>query len=91
MTYTHLKDHIPHTRELGSGTVCIVAGIHIANALSHSFFSKEQLVQMAAQLEGHPDNTTSAILGGMTIGAMNDKDMKKILNQAKVCGKKGTF
>lgn len=22
---------------------------------------------------------------------MSDKDMKKILNQAKVCGKKGTF
>lgn len=46
---------------------------------------------MAAQLEGHPDNTMPAILGGMTMGAMNDKDMKKILNQAKVCRKKGTF
>ena len=46
---------------------------------------------MAAQIEGHPDNTMPAILGGMTMGAMNDKDMKKILNQAKVCRKKGTF
>lgn len=46
---------------------------------------------MDAQLEGHPDNTMPAILGGMTMVAMNDKDMKKILNQAKVCRKKGTF
>lgn len=72
------QDHIPHTRGLGSSAACIVAGLHIANAMSHSFFSKEELVQMAAQLEGHPDNTTPALLGGMTIGAMNEEDMKYV-------------
>lgn len=72
------QDSIPHTRGLGSSAACIVAGLHIANALSQSFFSKEELVQMAAQLEGHPDNTTPAILGGMTIGAMNSQDMKYV-------------
>ena len=72
------QDSIPHTRGLGSSAACIVAGLHIANAMSHSFFSKEELVQMAAQIEGHPDNTTPALLGGMTIGAMNDNDMKYV-------------
>ncbi|NLI89601.1 MAG: homoserine kinase [Epulopiscium sp.] len=72
------QDHIPHTRGLGSSAACIVAGLHIANAMSHSFFSKEELVQIAAQIEGHPDNTTPAILGGMTIGAMDEKDMKYV-------------
>lgn len=72
------QDHIPHTRGLGSSAACIVAGLHIANALSHSFFSKEELVQMAAQIEGHPDNTTPALLGGMTIGAMTDEAMKYV-------------
>jgi homoserine kinase len=72
------QDSIPHTRGLGSSAACIVAGLHIGNALSKSFFSKEELVQMAAQLEGHPDNTTPAILGGMTVGAMNDADMKYV-------------
>ena len=72
------QDSIPHTRGLGSSAACIVAGLHIANAMSHSFFSKEELVQIAAQLEGHPDNTSPAILGGMTIGAMNEKDMKYV-------------
>ncbi len=72
------QDSIPHTRGLGSSAACIVAGLHIANAMSQSFFSKEELVQMAAQIEGHPDNTTPALLGGMTIGAMNDKDMKYV-------------
>lgn len=72
------QDSIPHTRGLGSSAACIVAGLHIANAVSHSFFSKEELVQMAAQIEGHPDNTTPALLGGMTIGAMNEKDMKYV-------------
>lgn len=72
------QDHIPHTRGLGSSAACIVAGLHIANAMSRSFFSKEELVQIAAQIEGHPDNTTPAILGGMTIGAMDEKDMKYV-------------
>ena len=72
------QDSIPHTRGLGSSAACIVAGLHIANAMSHSFFSKEELVQMAAQIEGHPDNTTPALLGGMTIGAMNENDMKYV-------------
>ncbi len=72
------QDSIPHTRGLGSSAACIVAGLHIANAISQSFFSKEELVQMAAQLEGHPDNTTPALLGGMTIGAMNCDDMKYV-------------
>lgn len=72
------QDSIPHTRGLGSSAACIVAGLHIGNALSKSFFSKEELVQMAAQIEGHPDNTTPAILGGMTIGAMNAEDMKYV-------------
>lgn len=72
------QDSIPHSRGLGSSAACIVAGLHIANAMSHSFFSKEELVQMAAQLEGHPDNTTPALLGGMTIGAMNNEDMKYV-------------
>lgn len=72
------QDHIPHTRGLGSSAACIVAGLHIANAMSHSFFSKEELVQIAAQIEGHPDNTTPAILGGMTIGAMDNTDMKYV-------------
>lgn len=72
------QDSIPHTRGLGSSAACIVAGLHIANAMSKSFFSKEELVQMAAQLEGHPDNTTPALLGGMTIGAMNEEDMKYV-------------
>lgn len=72
------QDHIPHTRGLGSSAACIVAGLHIANALSDSFFSKEELVQMAAQLEGHPDNTTPALLGGMTVGAMSKDDMKYV-------------
>ena len=72
------QDAIPHTRGLGSSAACIVAGLHIANAMSQSFFSKEELVQMAAQIEGHPDNTTPALLGGMTIGAMNESDMKYV-------------
>ncbi len=72
------QDHIPHTRGLGSSAACIVAGLHIGNALSQSFFSKEELVQMAAQLEGHPDNTTPALLGGMTMGAMTSETMKYV-------------
>ncbi len=59
------ENNIPMTRGLGSSSACIVAGLVGANALLNSPLSKEDLVNLAARLEGHPDNSTPAILGGL--------------------------
>jgi homoserine kinase len=59
------ENNIPMTRGLGSSSACIVAGLVGANALLKEPLSKDDLVNLAARLEGHPDNSTPAILGGL--------------------------
>ncbi|MDF2566768.1 MAG: homoserine kinase [Oscillospiraceae bacterium] len=59
------KNNIPMTRGLGSSSACIIAGLVGANHMLNCPFSVDELVNMAAYIEGHPDNTTPALLGGI--------------------------
>lgn len=61
---------IPFARGLGSSSACIAAGLLGANALLQGRFSTRQLIDIAARLEGHPDNVVPAFLGGFTISAI---------------------
>jgi homoserine kinase len=63
-------DHIPMTRGLGSSAACIAAGLLAANELSGAKLSRDELLQIAAGIEGHPDNVAPAIMGGVIVGAM---------------------
>ena len=54
-------DHIPHTRGLGSSSACIIAGLLIATALLEEKLSKQELLMIATEIEGHPDNVAPAI------------------------------
>lgn len=63
---------IPMTRGLGSSSACIIAGLLGANALMGSPMTKTQLVDIANEIEGHPDNTTPALLGGLVTCAIED-------------------
>ncbi len=57
--------NIPMARGLGSSSACIVAGLVGANTLLGNPLSNDDLVDLAAQIEGHPDNTAPALLGGI--------------------------
>ncbi len=70
------EDYIPFTRGLGSSAACIVAGLLAANVLSGANLSQEEILQMAGQIEGHPDNSTPALLGGMTVGVLDENRVK---------------
>ncbi len=72
------EDYIPHTRGLGSSAACIVAGLIAANDLSGCHYSTDDLSQIAAQIEGHPDNSNPALLGGMVVGALNQTEMRHV-------------
>ncbi|WP_322621957.1 homoserine kinase [Aedoeadaptatus coxii] len=58
---------IPIARGLGSSATCIVGGMLGANALLGEPFSKEEILKMASDFEGHPDNIAPALLGGCVI------------------------
>ena len=66
-----LKAHnvIPHGRGMGSSGAAVVAGIIAAKGLLEGLmdFSPERLLQLATDLEGHPDNVAPALFGGLTI------------------------
>jgi homoserine kinase len=65
-------NNIPMTRGLGSSSACIVAGLIGANALLGSPLSRDDLLNLAAVFEGHPDNSTPAILGGLVTAVLDD-------------------
>jgi len=56
---------IPMSRGLGSSSACIVGGIFAANALMGNVMSKDDVIELATEIEGHPDNVVPAIVGGM--------------------------
>jgi len=62
-----MENNIPLSRGLGSSSTAIVAGLVAANHLTGSTLSSDDLVSIASEIEGHPDNVAPAILGGMTI------------------------
>lgn len=60
---------IPHGRGLGSSGAAIVAGVVAAKGLLEGIvdFSADELLDLATELEGHPDNVAPALFGGLTI------------------------
>lgn len=62
---------IPVTRGLGSSSACIVGGMLAANVISGRKLSYPEILNLAAQMEGHPDNVTPALFGGFCTAAMD--------------------
>ena len=67
-----MENHVPLSRGLGSSAAAIVAGLKAANVLTGNRFSRREILQLATDIEGHPDNVAPAIFGGFTISAMNN-------------------
>lgn len=62
---------IPHSRGLGSSAAAVVSGLAAASGLLAAAggqpLTAGQLVQLAGQFEGHPDNAAASILGGPVV------------------------
>lgn len=64
-----LENNIMVTRGLGSSSAGIISGLLAANKLCGARLSKNELLNIATEIEGHPDNVAPALLGGMTVTA----------------------
>lgn len=64
--------HIPVARGLGSSAACIVGGVLGANRLLGSPLSKEEILVLCTELEGHPDNVVPALLGGLVASVVEE-------------------
>ncbi len=67
-----LETQVPVSRGLGSSAAMIVAGVVAANAEAGYPFDNRKMLEIATQIEGHPDNLAPAFYGGLTASMMND-------------------
>lgn len=62
-----LKNEIPLARGLGSSSAAIVGGLIAANVYLGNPLTETELLELAIEIEGHPDNVTPAMFGGVVI------------------------
>jgi homoserine kinase len=63
----HGLNRIPLERGLGSSAAAAVAGVAIADAALGLDLDLTDVLEIAAELEGHPDNAAAATFGGFTM------------------------
>jgi len=66
-------NNIPMARGLGSSSACIIAGLFGANTLMGNPLGLDDLVNLSAEIEGHPDNTAPALLGGIVTAVFDGR------------------
>ena len=68
------RNTIPHGRGLGSSGAAIVGGVMAAQGLLAGIydFSDDELLAIATEIEGHPDNIAPSLFGGLTIAWVAD-------------------
>lgn len=59
--------HTPLARGLGSSSSAIIGGLAAAAEVSGTLISEDDFIQLAVELEKHPDNVVPALVGGLTI------------------------
>lgn len=84
------RNGVPHGRGLGSSATAIVAGVVLAQRLSSIDDAVGPLdlgvtCSIASRLEGHPDNASASVFGGLTISftdsdlAVPDRDLPDVV------------
>jgi homoserine kinase len=77
----HCDVRIPPSSGLGSSASAVVAGLLGANTLLGRPFERARLLELAAEIDGHPDNVAATLHGGLTIVVRKEDKLltKKIL------------
>lgn len=62
---TELRCDIPKAGGLGRSAACVVAGVLGANNFLKNKLTDSQILDVSAEIEGHPDNVSATIYGGL--------------------------
>jgi len=65
-------NNIPAGSGLGSSAAALVGGLVAANKLLGESLGRDQILNLAVELEGHPDNVSAALLGGLVMSSYTD-------------------
>jgi homoserine kinase len=77
----HCDLRVPPSSGLGSSAAAAVAGLLGANTILGGPFDEAHVLELAAEIDGHPDNVAATLLGGLTIVVRKEEKLltKKIL------------
>ncbi|MFO7888476.1 MAG: homoserine kinase [Eubacteriales bacterium] len=64
--HIEIESYIPFSRGLGSSAACAVSGVIGAMLIHNIKLNKKNILKIASEIEGHPDNAASCIYGGLT-------------------------
>lgn len=73
-----VESEIPLGKGLGSSATAIAAGIVIAEQLLGMTLAPVEKARLGSELEGHSDNVTAALLGGVTVTYYTEDTMEVI-------------
>ncbi|EPI58878.1 homoserine kinase [Gardnerella pickettii JCP8017B] len=72
-------NRIPQARGMGSSASAIVSGVAAAWAFAHNGnLNKQAIFELAAAIEGHPDNVAPAVFGGLTTSWKNGNEFHTV-------------
>ena len=74
--HIHMDNKIPLSRGLGSSAAAIVGALTAADAFSDANLGKDEIFNLAVELEGHADNVAAAVYGGLVIAYKEDNGFK---------------
>jgi homoserine kinase len=66
------RNQIPLGGGLGSSAAAVMTGLLAANALLGSSLSDQEILDLAVEIEHHPDNVAPALFGGLVVAALSD-------------------
>lgn len=62
-----VKNPIPLASGLGSSAAAVVGGLFAARAVTGRNVPQTEMIRLAVEIEGHPDNIMPALLGGLVV------------------------
>jgi len=66
-------NRIPLSSGLGSSAAAILTGLLAGNALLENPLLKEEILDLAAEMDGHADNVAPALMGGLVVSTLQKK------------------
>jgi len=67
-----LINRTPLARGLGSSGTASIGGLMAASIISGADLERDEILYMAAKMDGHPDNVAASIFGGVIIASLTD-------------------
>ena len=70
--HLHIRNEIPASGGLGGSGAAIAGGVFLANEFLSVKMSREEMLNIAVSIEGHPDNVSAAMMGGLTVNCFDN-------------------